>query len=119
MKEETSVIKTSGALEARNGEKVIIEGVYTLYDPFPAQKGKSDEFIVQILLDGDEGPFLEPYWDKKSKRSMEEVAKFKNKKVKVSGVYHIEQPQQPGQPEDASTFGGSCISPVTDIALAE
>lgn len=116
------VIEKWGKLMELNGEIVTVRGKYTLVNPFPSPKKKAKvQYIVQIVMDEqeEEGPFLEAFWDPSANRSEEEMEEFRDEWVEVSGVFFIDQPAEPGAPEFASAFGGSCIRKVEFIRIPE
>lgn len=103
---------------ARDGQRVVVVGVYTPFSPMPNRKRDDDTPIpVRIALGDGNGPLLEPYWHKDAARSAAEVARHTGKKVRVIGTFHRQSPPPP-DPE-AATMGGPCLHPVERIEPAE
>ncbi|MCB0643645.1 MAG: hypothetical protein KDC44_18485, partial [Phaeodactylibacter sp.] len=93
----------------------------TKVNPFPAFKKKAPiQWIVKIEMDEEgNGPFLEAYWDTAATRSTTEMEAFEGKRVEVTGLFHLEQPPQPGAPADAVAFGGACLVEVVEVGLLD
>ena len=113
------VCTTHEQCRAHDGERVEVVGVYSVWEPradIPPERSKSRH--VQIRFDGAKsGPYLEPAGAKGHKRSLEEIAQYRGKRVRVIGTYlhemraHIEHTM--------AQLSGSCIKNVESITLAE
>jgi hypothetical protein len=119
MKDNLPTCITVAACDAHDGKRVIVVGIY---QHFPDQPGVEDTGVpraVRIVLGDGAGPLLEPYWHKEAVRPEAEVKQYLGRKVRVTGVYHREQPRNPDDPPYASAVGGSCLHPVEAIEPAE
>ncbi len=117
------IIQKYKNLSQLEGQTVTIEGIYQLYNPYPSIKalGGRQNLLVRIVLNEDEDNalFLEPFWDTKAKRPMEERNSFEGKKVQVTGTFHSKTPLNPkaNGEEVVVSFGGSYIYPVAHLEL--
>jgi len=101
-----------------DGERVTVVGVYFLHEDRP-RKAYDDESELPVrIMFGDEiGPYLEPSWHKESQRPTEEIAHYRGKRVRVTGVFRASSPPPP---DPRSAYRGSaCLHPVEGVALAE
>ena len=103
---------------AYDKQRICVEGVYTLYDPFPSKKARADVGpLVRIVVEDNKGPLLEAYWHLSVVRSEKEIKKFDGTRVRVTGVYYKQQPHNPVDPAHTTAMVGPCISPVEKIEL--
>jgi hypothetical protein len=105
--------------EAHDNQRVEIVGIYTVWAPRPGRSADDPRSRqVRIKLDGSAGgPFLEAGDDPRHLRSPDEIAKFRDHRVRVVGRFLRQMPQN--KPSEAAQLGGSCISDVESIELAE
>jgi hypothetical protein len=96
-----------------DGERIDVVGVYTVVDVSPVRKQDLEARVVRLTLEGEPGPFLEPYWSARAARSPEEISRFQGRSVRVRGTFHGVQPAPPDA--RASTFGGSCLENVESL----
>jgi hypothetical protein len=109
---------TYAECEAHDQKRVEVIGTYRLWSPRPG-KSADDARQVRIVFDPSttSGPFLEAGDDKRHLRSPDEIAKFRERQVRVVGTFVRQMPQN--QPPEAAQLGGSCISDVESIELVE
>ena len=107
---------TYAECEAHDQKRVEVIGTYRIWSPRP---GRDDSRQVRIVFDPstNSGPFLEAGDDKRHLRSPDEIAKFRERRVRVVGTFVRQMPQS--KPPEAAQLGGSCISDVESIALVE
>jgi hypothetical protein len=118
MKDNLPICTTLAECNAHDGERVVVAGVYSMYQYMaPTQLADSD-IPVRILFAGDagqpNGPMLSVFWMTSARRPAQEIARFKGKKVRVTGTFHRDQLENPDTP-GMSTVGGPCIHPVESI----
>ena len=107
---------TVAECKGHDGKRVAVVGVYTLHESNPNRKLDDDSpKPVRLVLAGEKGPFLEPFWHKDAVRPKDEVAKYQGKTVRVTGTFHAQQPRDPSAPPHAAAMGGSCVHPVESI----
>jgi hypothetical protein len=110
---------TYAECEPHDGQRVEVVGVYRVWAPRPgrsADDARSRQ--VRIALAGSEGgPFLEAGSDPRHLRAAEEIARFRDQRVRVIGRFVRQMPQT--KPAEMAQLGGSCISDVESIALDE
>lgn len=104
---------------AHDHKRVEVVGTYRVWTPRPGQSPDDPKARqVRIMFDGSTGgPFLEAGSDPRHLRSPDEIAKFRDRRVRVIGTFLRQMPQV--KPPEAAQLGGSCISDVESITLAE
>lgn len=103
---------------AHNGQRVHVVGIYTIYNVMPKRKLDDDEISpVRIALDDEMGPFLAAYWHADAARSAEEKARYKGRRVRVTGTFNEAMPPYPDS--RMAQLAGPCIHPVEKIELAD
>lgn len=112
------ICTTVAACDSHDGERVVLVGVYRFFPDKPGFDYTGVPRAVQITLDDDNGPWLEPYWSKQALRPEAEVNAYLGKRVRVTGRYRRIQPPNPKNPPEASAMGGPCIE-VEKIEPAE
>lgn len=118
MKTSLHICTTMAQCSAHNDQRVEVVGVYTVADVFPGHKQDSDSpRPVRLMLGGEAGPFLEPYWHAEAVRSPEELARYRGKRVRVRGTFRRQQPPNPDS--RAASMGGACLCCIEEIALAQ
>lgn len=105
--------------EAHDNQRVEIVGIYAVWAPRPGRSADDPRSRqVRIELEGSAGgPFLEAGDDPRHLRSPDEIARFRDRRVRVVGRFLRQMPQR--RPHEAAQLGGSCISDVESIELAE
>ena len=118
MKPTPAVCTTHEECHAHDGERVEIVGIYTVWEPradIPPERSKSR--LVKVRFDGaSSGPFLAAENAQVYKRSLDEIAQFRGKRVRVIGTFLREIPQRN---DDSAQLGGACISAIESITVAE
>lgn len=110
---------TYAECQAYDHKRVEIVGTYRVWIRAPGRSA-DDPRSRQVQIELDDGPgglFLEAGHDKRHKRSLEEIAKFRDRRVRVVGTFVQQMPQV--LPPDRQQLGGSCISDVESIVLDE
>jgi hypothetical protein len=108
---------TYAECEAHDHQRVEVVGIYRVWAPRPGRSADDPRSRqVRITLDGG-APFLEAGSDPRHKRAPEEIAKFRDRRVRVVGTFVRQMPQV--KPPEMAQLGGSCISDVESIVLAE
>lgn len=94
--------------EAHDRQRVEVVGTYRVWAPRPGRSAEDPRSRqVRIVLDGGTGgPFLEAGSDPRHRRAPEEIARFRDRRVRVIGTFWRQMPQE-GPPE-AAQLGGSC-----------
>lgn len=96
-------------------QRVEVVGFYRVWSPSPDRAPDDPKSRqVRIALDDSNGPFLEAGSDRRHKRATEEIAKFRDRRVRVVGTF---MQQMPPLPPDRAQLRGSCISDIESIAL--
>jgi hypothetical protein len=112
------VCTTLAECNAHHGERVIVTGVYALYQYMAPTQLPDDQVPVRIELAGEPGPIKGPmlgvFWMASVKRPPAEIARLKGKRVRVIGTFLRDQPLNPDHP-DMSTVGGPCVHPVESV----
>jgi hypothetical protein len=100
---------------AHDGERVTVVGVYVLHEDRP-RKAYDDEseLPVRIMFGEEIGPYLEPSWHKGSQRPIDEIARCRDKAVRVTGVFHRKSPPPPDL--RSAYRGDACLHPVEEVA---
>ena len=110
-----TVCTTPAECQAHDGQRVEVVGVYTVWEPrpdIPPEQSKSR--VVKIRFDGAKsGPFLESA----RKRSLEEIAQLRGKRVRVIGTYLRHMPRV--RPETEAQLQGACINDIESITVDE
>lgn len=120
MKDKPPTCSTRAECDANDGKRVEVIGVYTVWDPLPSRKiDHPPARQVLLMLGEEEGPYLEPYWHDRHERPLDEIARLKGKKVRVTGKYHRTMPPHPTDPPEAAALGGACLHPVEAVTPAE
>jgi hypothetical protein len=99
---------------AHDGQRVEVVGIYTVWEPrADISPEQSKSRVVKLRFDGAKsGPFLA----KAHKRSPEEIAQFRGKRVRVIGTYVRQMPQRP---QTEAQLQGASIDDVESITLDE
>lgn len=100
---------TLAACNARDGERIVVAGLYCHFPDVPGIDYSAAPRAVRIELEDGLGPFLDPFWSPKAIRPQAEIARFLGKPVRVTGRYHRNMPRNPDDPPQASAMGGPCI----------
>jgi hypothetical protein len=110
---------THAECDSHDRQRIEVVGTYRVWAPRPGQSADDPRSRqVRITLDGtNAGPFLEAGSDPRHKRSPEEIAKFRDRRVRVIGTFVRQMPQL--APPEAAQLGGSCIRDVESIGLDE
>lgn len=110
---------TYAECDAHDRERVEIVGTYRVWAPRPGRTAEDPRSRqVRITFDASAaGPFLEAGSDPRHLRSHEEIAKFRDRRVRVVGRFVRQMPQE-AKPE-AAQLAGSCISDVESLVLDE
>jgi hypothetical protein len=120
MNDNLPTCSTRAECDANDGKRVQVVGVYTVFDPLPKRKRDHPPARhVKLVLGGEDGPFLEPYWHDGAERPADEIARYEGKKVRVVGKFMRDMPPRPGDPPHAAAMGGPCLHPVESVTLAE
>jgi len=118
MKDNYPVCTTLAECESHDGERVVVVGVYSMYQYMAPTQLPDDDVPVRIVLAGEPGPVTGPilgvFWMASTKRPSQEIVRFKGKKVRVTGTFRRDQPKNLDTP-DMSTLGGPCIHPIESI----
>lgn len=110
---------TYAECETHDQQRVEVTGTYRVWAP---RSGRSADDPtsrqVRIVFDASTtGPFLEAGSDKRHLRSLDEIAQFRERHVRVVGTFVRQMPQT--KPPEQAQLGGSCISDVESIELVE
>lgn len=111
---------TYAECEVHDQKRVEVIGTYRVWAPRPGRSADDPQSRqVRIVFDPNStsGPFLEAGDHPKHLRSHDEIAKFRDRKVRVVGTFLRQMPQN--KPPEAAQLGGSCISDVETITLDE
>lgn len=108
---------TMAQCSAHEGKRVIVVGVYTIYNVVPARPLDKETAPVRIALGGEPGPFLGAYWHQSAKRDASEKARLDGKRVRVTGTFLGNMPPNPNP--RAASLGGPCIHPIESVDAAE
>lgn len=102
---------TEAEVRAKLGNTCTVVGTYELKE-IPNKKGGPWRNWPVVLLDGDQFVALESVWDESKMPAADEVAKWRGKKVAVTGMLH-------GQPPHDSPANMSMltIAPVESIEV--
>lgn len=121
MNEKLPTCTTLAECASHDGERVTVVGVYTVWDPLPdrAANHPPAQQVVLTFPPDTEGPFLEAWGHKGHMRALDEIARYKGKKVRVTGTFARKMPPHPTDPPEAASVDGPCIRPVESITLAE
>ena len=112
--------RTLAECMANDGKRVAVVGLYRVWDPLPQRKlDHPPAQQVVVMLGAQQGPFLEPWGDERHMRSLDEIARFNGKNVRVVGTFLSEMPHLPSDNPDAATLGGPCIRSIEDIQIAD
>jgi hypothetical protein len=106
---------TYAECEARDHQRVELVGVYRVWSPRPGRSA-DDPRARQVRIALDErnaGPFLEAGSDPRHLRAPEEIARFRDRRVRVVGTFVRQMPQV--KPPELAQLGGACISDVESI----
>src|SRR5262245_19510153 len=81
------VCTTMAQCAAHDGERVIVTGVYSLYQYMAPTQLPDDEVPVRIVFAGEPGPVTGPtlgvFWMASTKRPLAEITRLKGKRVRV------------------------------------
>ena len=108
---------TYAECETHDRQRVEVVGTYRVWAPRPGRSADDPRSRqVRIELDGSSGgPFLEAGTDPRHLRSHDEIARFRDRRVRVVGTFLRQMPQT--KPPEEAQLGGSCISDVESIEL--
>lgn len=108
-----SMIVSFEELQDADGKEVTVAGTYHLHDPVPQLRRDPPFYLSAILFAGEARPrlFLE------QPRPPGEQEQMKGKHVRVTGIFHIEQPKHPNDPPHAASFAGSWLYSISSIEL--
>jgi hypothetical protein len=112
------ICTTPSDCNAHDNERIEVVGIYSIWDPrvgVTSEASRSRHVLVKLTDTGD-GPFLEAGSDKRHKRALEEIERFRDKRVRVIGRFVRWMPQRD---DDSAQLGGACISDIESITLAE
>ena len=120
MSTDLPVCATRAECDLHDGRRVTVVGVYTVWDPLPE---RSDDHPppTQVLLTfagGEEGPYLEAFGYDGHHRELDEIARYRDRTVRVTGTFLREMPPHPTDPPWATSLAGACIHPVEAIEAA-
>lgn len=121
MNDNLPTCATLAACLSHDGERVTVVAIYTVWDPLPDRAANHPPAQQVMLMFGPdkEGPFLEAWGYKGHMRSLDEIARYKGKKVRATGTFLRQMPPHPTDPPEAASLNGPCIHPVDSITLAE
>ncbi len=112
---------TLAECSAHDGERVHVVGVYAVWDPLP-NRARDHPPSRQVMLrfeSGEDGPYLEAWGHAGHLRPLDEIARHRGRKVRVTGTFLREMPAHPSDPPEAASLAGPCIHPIEAIALAQ
>lgn len=121
MNENLPTCATLADCLSHDGERVHVVAVYTVWDPLPERAANHPPAQQVMLMFGPdkEGPFLEAWGYQGHMRPLDEIARYRDKKVRVTGKFARQMPPHPKDPPEAASLNGPCIHPVESIMLAE
>ncbi len=98
--------------QAHDGHEVVVEGIYRPRGTDP----RDEASLGYVIAIGPDDIGLGAFWHESAVRSPGEVARFKGKRVRVTGTYAARTP-----PPDArmGTIDGPAIHPVRSIVPAD
>jgi hypothetical protein len=103
--------------KAHDGERVHVVAVYSVWDPLPYRPdGLPPPRQVMLRFGDQDGPFLGAWGRDGHLRSLDEIARFRGKRVRVTGRFLSVMPPHPTDPPHAASLGGACVYPVDTIA---
>ena len=107
------------ACEARDGQRVRVVGVYTVYDPMSSRtKDMPPPRQVEVRLAHDsDGPFLGELGHDDHFRPLDEIARLAGKRVRVSGTFHVMAPPEPDHNPREAAVSGPYIHPIERIEI--
>lgn len=110
---------TYAECKVHDQQRVEVIGTYRVWSPLPGRSANDPRSRqVRIALDASGGGlFLEAGSHPRHLRSPDEIAKFRDRRVRVIGTFVHQMPQV--KPPDEAQLGGSCISDIESIELAE
>ena len=111
------ICTTLAGCNARDGARITVVGVYRYHPDLPGIDYSQAPRAVRLVLDDGIGPFLDPFWSDRAVRPQSEIDACLGKRVRVTGRYHKDMPQNPDDPDFASAMGGPCIE-VETVDLA-
>ena len=110
---------TYAECDVHDRQRVEVVGTYRVWAPRPGRSAE-DPRSRQVRITFDASPaglFLEAGSDHRHLRSLDEIAKFRDRRVRVVGTYLRRMPQL--APPEMAQLDGSCISDVESITLDE
>lgn len=111
------VCRSLAECKAHDGQRVHVIAVYSVWDPLPDRARNQPPAQQVVLRFGDEeGPYLGAWGHDGHRRSLDEIARFNGKQVRVTGTFRSVMPPHPTDPPHAASLGGPCIHPVEQIA---
>lgn len=110
---------TFAACEAHDNQRVELVGTYRVWDlrAGVTSDTSASRHVMITLEDPGGGPFLEAGHDRRHARSPDEIAKFRDRRVRVVGRFVRAMPQV--RPAHEAQLGGPCISDIESIVLAD
>ena len=112
----SDVVFTSGGVDAYDGKRVSVRGIYSLIDArkhAPDEKPVFDGHAVIILEDGTRVT-LEPIDSPKAIRPDEEIHSYAGRMVVVTGVLTKLPPPQPDHPQDVMM---PCLANIEEVRV--
>lgn len=111
------VCKTLSELASRDGDRVIVEGVYVQPDFSPSKARRRGVAVAAALrLEDGELVYLAPYWHPDAVRESAETERWAGQTVQATGVFHARMPPDPSTEKATAHPGQSCFHPVELIA---
>ena len=120
MNDSLPTCSTLAECQAHDGKRVRVIATYTVWDPLP-DRARNHPPAQQVMLKfgGDDGPFLEPWGHEGHMRSLDEIARFNGKRVRVTGTFLRAMPPHPTDPPHAASLGGPCVRSVERIEAVD
>jgi hypothetical protein len=106
------------ACKAREGQRVQLVGVYTLYDPMSSRtRDMPPRQVTLRLLDDDIVPFLGAPGHDDQFRPLDEIARLGGKRVRVTGTFHMTTPPDPDHNPKEAVLNPPYIHPIERIEI--
>lgn len=115
------VCTTLAECERHDGERVEVVGTYTVWDPLPyrSRRHRPPQQVMLVFESGeDNGVYLEAWGHAGHMRDLEEIARFRGQRVRVTGTFRRKMPPHPTDPPHATSLAGPCLHPVETITSA-
>lgn len=117
--EKLPICSSMADCRARDGERVHVIAVYSVWDPMPMRPDDhAPSQLVVLKFGAEEGPYLGA-WGRDHARALDEISRFNGRKVRVTGRFHAKMPPHPSASPDMATLSGPCVHPVEQIELLE